>query len=325
MSHPIGLTSPSTPAGSYSAVEMASIATEQRFEHLLLIPRALVGFGIVILSVITPSLSPSLVVLIGLLFGVISIVVNRFMQVATTKEKLNQVSTWAAVADGICATGILILLGWTPASPGILLFPLLGFEITLKWGKKGAFIATILLAIGVAGRMYVRVIHFGLHPRYNVILLVVAISSTFLGFAFALRSNESARNAALLEKERIAASLRQAVTELLNNAGFSNENLEADDLEVLLNLACGRPGVGQELGKRLVATLSSNTPDESLTKREREILQSMAQGLSDKEIATQLYLSQGTIRVHISNIVRKLEVENRQEAIKKFKTLTLKD
>ena len=52
-----------------------------------------------------------------------------------------------------------------------------------------------------------------------------------------------------------------------------------------------------------------------LTDREREVLDLIAQGLSNPEIAARLYLSPKTVRNHISNIFAKLQVADRAQAI----------
>lgn len=51
-----------------------------------------------------------------------------------------------------------------------------------------------------------------------------------------------------------------------------------------------------------------------LTPREREVLKLLAAGLSNKEIAERLYLSGGTVRLHVSNILGKLGAPNRTSA-----------
>ncbi len=53
---------------------------------------------------------------------------------------------------------------------------------------------------------------------------------------------------------------------------------------------------------------------ENLTSREEEVLRLMAQGLSNNEIAAQLYLSEGTVRNHVSAIFAKLDVSDRTQA-----------
>ena len=52
-----------------------------------------------------------------------------------------------------------------------------------------------------------------------------------------------------------------------------------------------------------------------LTSREVEVLGLIAQGLSNQEIASRLYVSQKTVRNHVSNIFLKLQVADRAQAI----------
>lgn len=62
---------------------------------------------------------------------------------------------------------------------------------------------------------------------------------------------------------------------------------------------------------------------EALTTRESEIIHLVAQGLSNREIALRLHLSLSTIKVHIYNIFRKLNVHNRTQAVAKAQTLNI--
>lgn len=54
---------------------------------------------------------------------------------------------------------------------------------------------------------------------------------------------------------------------------------------------------------------------ESLTAREREVLQALAEGLTDKEISERLFLGAGTVRTHVNNILGKLGVRSRLQAV----------
>jgi len=56
------------------------------------------------------------------------------------------------------------------------------------------------------------------------------------------------------------------------------------------------------------------SPLDELTPREREILESLAAGLSNKEIGEQLFLSEKTVKHYMTNILQKLQVRNRVEA-----------
>ncbi len=55
-------------------------------------------------------------------------------------------------------------------------------------------------------------------------------------------------------------------------------------------------------------------PIDTLTEREKEILECLAKGLSNKEIGQNLFLSEKTVKHHITNILQKLQVRNRTEA-----------
>lgn len=61
----------------------------------------------------------------------------------------------------------------------------------------------------------------------------------------------------------------------------------------------------------------------NLNNRECEILQLIAKGHTNQEIADILYLALPTIKTHISNLYRKLEVRNRTEAINKAQSVNL--
>lgn len=60
-----------------------------------------------------------------------------------------------------------------------------------------------------------------------------------------------------------------------------------------------------------------------LTQREHEVLVKMAEGLSNQEIATALFLSESTIKTHVSNILFKLEAKRRTAAIQMAKEMKI--
>ena len=53
---------------------------------------------------------------------------------------------------------------------------------------------------------------------------------------------------------------------------------------------------------------------EPLSEREREVLVLLAQGTSNKDMAEKLFITEGTVKNHVSNILAKLQAENRTQA-----------
>lgn len=60
-----------------------------------------------------------------------------------------------------------------------------------------------------------------------------------------------------------------------------------------------------------------------ISKREYEVLQKIAEGLSNKEIADSLFLSESTIKTHVSNLLVKLDAKRRTQAVKKAKSFQI--
>lgn len=90
--------------------------------------------------------------------------------------------------------------------------------------------------------------------------------------------------------------------------------------------------VGLKLTTKKVVTVTvgpefvlntSELQKRGISKREHEVLELMAQGLSNQEIANKLFVSLNTIKTHTSNLFLKLEVGRRTQAIQRGKELRL--
>jgi len=60
-----------------------------------------------------------------------------------------------------------------------------------------------------------------------------------------------------------------------------------------------------------------------LSQREHEVLLKMAEGLSNQEIATALFLSESTVKTHVSNILFKLDAKRRSQAVQVARQLNI--
>lgn len=60
-----------------------------------------------------------------------------------------------------------------------------------------------------------------------------------------------------------------------------------------------------------------------ISNREYDVLQLIAEGLSNQEIASKLFISESTVKTHVSNLLSKLDAKRRTQALKKAKELNI--
>lgn len=104
--------------------------------------------------------------------------------------------------------------------------------------------------------------------------------------------------------------------------GYVLKDIAPDELaHAVRAVARGEVLVQPQLAGRLLSRFGKqgrgNTPYETLTAREREVLHLLARGMRNKEIATRLFVSERTVNFHLANIYQKLNVSGRTEALSK--------
>jgi DNA-binding NarL/FixJ family response regulator len=102
-------------------------------------------------------------------------------------------------------------------------------------------------------------------------------------------------------------------------AGYLLKDVDPSDLEAAIRTvhrggALLAPSVAPQILDRAVADRPRDPAIESLTAREREVLAQLADGLSNREIAAALYVSEKTVKTHVSSILSKLHVADRTQA-----------
>ncbi len=89
-------------------------------------------------------------------------------------------------------------------------------------------------------------------------------------------------------------------------------------VDILRRVHAGEPYITPSLAASLLQT-STHQPEarddiDDLTPRERDILNCLAEGMSNKQIASRLHMGERTVKHHMTNILQKLRVKNRVEA-----------
>jgi DNA-binding NarL/FixJ family response regulator len=103
--------------------------------------------------------------------------------------------------------------------------------------------------------------------------------------------------------------------------GYLLKNLNADQfIEMLNDLRAGKAAITRATTAQLMKALATEPAlapsiEEDLTDREQELLNLVAQGLSNRAIAHSLAISENTVKYHMKNILGKLDVQNRAEAV----------
>ena len=114
-------------------------------------------------------------------------------------------------------------------------------------------------------------------------------------------------------------------------SGYLLKDMDPDRLGAALRgVMAGEAALPRALALKVVRQLQSParrrvlpgkaSPGSKLTSRESEVLSLMAQGLSTEQIAERLFIGKVTVRTHVSNVLKKLRVPDRESAVRLVRT-----
>jgi len=113
----------------------------------------------------------------------------------------------------------------------------------------------------------------------------------------------------VLEDKTIFDAIRVGAT------GYLLKDTESDKLcEAIKAAAAGQVQLSPAVAARLVREVRAPDSPETLTAREREVLLALTRGLSNSEIAEVLFITEKTVKTHVSNILAKLNLPSRTQA-----------
>lgn len=152
----------------------------------------------------------------------------------------------------------------------------------------------ILLDINMKGMSGLETLKAIKHEEVDSLILMLTVSDSEEDVLTALRTGADGYLLKDMEPEDILESIRRA---LQGNLVISER-------------------LTQLLAKALrdEEKLSQHIPPSPLTTREEEILDQIAEGMSNKRIARALDISEGTVKVHVKNLLKKLNLHSRTEA-----------
>lgn len=117
--------------------------------------------------------------------------------------------------------------------------------------------------------------------------------------------------------------------------GYMLKDVNSDDIAAAVRtVAAGEALIQPSIARKVVAEfsrLAAVSPPplapppliEPLSERELEVLHALAEGLSNREIAARLVITEGTVKNHVSSLLAKLDVRDRTQAVLKAQSLHL--
>ncbi|MCX6078408.1 MAG: response regulator transcription factor [Chloroflexi bacterium] len=155
-----------------------------------------------------------------------------------------------------------------------------------------------------------------LRPDVIVMDINLPVKSGIEAISEILHTNPAARIMAItssIGNDQVLAAVKAGA------AGYILKDASSDEFMAGLRIvASGRQYLPHDVALKLMSGLRQQNMREThpmLTDREQEVLVLVGKGFSNEWIAKELSLSVSTVRVHVFNILKKLQLENRNQAI----------
>jgi len=158
----------------------------------------------------------------------------------------------------------------------------------------------------------------GTRPRIVLLDLKLSTSSDTEGLELCQKLTSTYPDTAVLVLTTLMDD--QLVVRAIRNGarGYVVKDVDTRELVGAIQaVSQGESAFDSRSAAAMVRSLNARSPMESkqLTEREREVLSLLARGLSNRDIGKRLYISETTAKFHVGNIIRKLNVSRRAEAV----------
>ena len=115
---------------------------------------------------------------------------------------------------------------------------------------------------------------------------------------------------AYTDNERVLAALRAGAI------GYVRKDRDPESLLAAIRMgARGQSLLDPAVAGSLLQLMQGGLPENSLTEREKEVLLQITRGLTNREIAEHFTISEETVKTHVGNILTKLQLDHRAQAI----------
>lgn len=155
--------------------------------------------------------------------------------------------------------------------------------------------------------------------RPHVVLMDMMLPDTDgISLTRTIRAENPAIQVVMLTSSKEENLVQQALQ--AGAIGYMLKNVSVLDMVATIRLAyAGKHSLAPEAAQALInlAVQPQHIPaNHNLTERERTILKLMVEGLSNQQIADQIFVSRATVKAYVSTILSKLGVQNRIEAVR---------